>query len=197
MYRRSVDRPELIFTGGHINEMYVDPYPTIGPEAGYRIVYVTKNGDYTTANNTSAWIDFDNGINTKFQLIDFDGEQIEFKYNIKIKHTWNKRFTKTVYLGGSTQGDWDSGYDMDSSVDGNTFYDLEPEVYEQFRELGAHDGICHLRLIDGTNICCNINVSDSSQFNSLEHQHDISLSIEKVDNPDFDAMTYSDWLNGA
>ena len=192
IYRLSADKPQLIYKGGNFDTVYIDPYPTIGPEGGYRVVYVTKNGDYT-AGSKPAWTDIKFGLSTKFQLIDFDGDQIEFKYNIKLKNNWKKRFTKVVFLGGSAQGYWETGYDFDGSVDGNVFYDLEPETYIQLRSLGAYDNVCHLRTIDGTNICCNIDVSDSSQYNSLEHQHDISLSITEVDNPDLDGLTMADW----
>lgn len=192
IYRLSADKPQLIYRGGNFNTVYIDPYPTIGPEGGYRVVYVTTNGDYT-AGLKPDWKDIKFGLSTKFQLIDFDGEEIEFKYNVKLQNNWKKRFTKINFLGGSTQGYWEAGYDFDGSVSGNTFYDLEPETYIQLRRLGAYDNVCHLRTIDGTNICCNIDVSDNSQFNSLEHQHDISLTITEVDNPDLDGLTFADW----
>ena len=193
IYRLSADKPELIYNGAQFGETYVDPYPTIGKEGGYRLVFVTCNGDYITSEKVLAWQDISTDFKTKFQLIDFGAYEVEFKYNISLDNSWKKKFTQTNYLGGSTQGDWDAGTNFETSVSGNTFYDIEPEVYEAMRVLADYSGICHLRTIDGSNICCNIEVSDNSTFNSLEHQHDISLSIQKVDNPELDGMPYSEW----
>lgn len=209
IYRLTADKPQLVYSGAEFGTAYVDPYPTIGKEGGYRIVFVTANGDYITDEytdasgdlvpTTNAWYDIrtDSAIfNTKFQLIDYGGTEIEFKYNVTLDNTWKKKFTQTNYLGGSTIGDWDAGTDFSTSISGNTFYDIEPEVYEQLRDLADYSGICHLRTIDGTNICCNIEVTDNSKYNSLEHQHDISLSIQKVDNPELDGMSLEEWNYG-
>ena len=206
IYRLTADKPQLVYSGAEFGTAYVDPYPTIGKEGGYRIVFRTANGDYITDEytdtsgnlipTTSAWYDIHTNFKTKFQLIDFGGTEIEFKYNITLDNSWKKKFTQTNYLGGSTQGDWDAGTNFETSVSGNTFYDIEPEVYEELRDLADYSGLCHLRTIDGTNICCNIEVSDNSTFNSLEHQHDISLSIQKVDNPELDGMSLEEWNYG-
>lgn len=192
IYRLTADKPQLIYREAQFGEVYIDPYPTIGPEGGYRLVYVTNNGDYIV-NNMLAWQDYNAEFDTKFQLINFGNTEIEFKYNVSLDNSWKKKFTQTNYLGGSIQGDWDTGTTFETSVSGNTFYDLEPEVYEQLRDLADYEGICHIRTIDGTNICCNIEVSDNSTYNSLEHQHDISLSIQKVDNIELDGMTLEEW----
>lgn len=193
IYRLTADKPELIYTGAEFGEAIVDPYPTIGQMGGYRIVYVTADGDYYTTENTPAWVDIPLNLRCKFQMIDFGSTHIDFKYNINLDNNWKKKFTQTDYLGGGIQGDWDDGTSFDSSISGNTFYDIEPEVYEQLRDLGDYLGYCHLRTIDGTNIVANIDVSDSSSYNPLEHQHDISLSITKVDNPDLDGVTLEEY----
>lgn len=196
IYRLSAEKPERIVKDGAFGTTYVDPYPTIGDQGGYRVVMVTADGDSKCADSTDAWDDWEGNIDTKFQLIDFGGREIEFKYNVSLDNSWNKRFTTTKYLGGGTQGDWDAGVDRTGSLKGVTFYDLEPEVYQDLRDLAEHDGICRLRTIDGTNIACNIDVSDNSTYNSLEHKHDITLSYTKVDNYEDDGVTYDEWIVG-
>lgn len=201
IYRLSGDSPHLIFQNAEFDHTYVDPYPTIGSRGGYRLVYVTNNGDYiapipdSDGGEEIAWYDIteDASINTPFQLLDFGGETIEFKYNVKIDNSWDKRFTKTQYLDGAVQGDWDIGTDKTQSLSGITFDDLEPEVYDAFRRLAEYSGICHVRTIEGSNYTANVNVKDSSTFNSLEHQHDISLDITRVDDPEMDAMPLEKW----
>lgn len=206
IYRLSADKPTLIYHNALFYDQshadattYVDPYPTIGKRGGYRIVVITKNGDYISSGpqddpgETPAWEDFDGSINTKFQLINYDGKELPLKYNVNLESNWNKSFTKTHYLGGSIQGDWLAGVEKAGSLKGNVFDDLDPEDYESFRDLGDYPGLCHVRSIEGANYTANIDVSDSSTFNSLEHQHDISLTINRVDNVDLDGMTLEDW----
>ena len=196
IYRLSGDKPELIYANATFGQVYVDPYPTIGKRGGYRLVYITKNGDYVDEDNTFTWLDITENahLESKFQYIDFDGNQIEFKYNVSLSNKWNKSFTETKYLGGAIEGDWDVGTSRTIDISGNTFDDIEPEVYELIRDLGDFPGLCHVRTIDGSNFTANIEVSgDNSTYHSLEHQHDISMSITKVDNPEMDGMTLEEW----
>ena len=202
IYRLSGDKPELIYYHALFGQTIVDMYPTIGKRGGYRLVYVTKNGDYIytdpeTGGKITAWLDIYDGahLNTKFQYIDFGENQLQFKYNVKLTNAWQKSFTQTKYLGGAVQGDWDVATERTISISGNTFDDLEPEVYDILRELGDYEGICHVRTIDGSNFTADVEVTnDTSTFNSLAHQHDISLNITKVDNPVLDGIPYDRWI---
>lgn len=196
IYRLSADSPELIYRKAPLGSTVIDPYPTIGQHGGYRLVFVTANGDYI-ANNPKhvAFLDIEGGVNTKFQYINYSGGFIEFKYNVDLDISWNKQFTKTHYLGGSIEGDWDEGVEINGSLAGNTFEDIEvePDTYLQLRELGNTPDICRIRTIDGSNFTANINVSDSREHNHPGHMHSINLSYDKIDNPFEDGVLEEDW----
>lgn len=195
IYRLSSDKPELIYRKAHFNETIVDPYPTIGEYGGYKLVYVTDNGDYTTEDGALAMDEWDGHINTKFHLIDFDGNHMEFKFNVDSDHSWNKSFTTTHYLGGSIQGDWLAGTEHTGNLNGNIIAEseIEPDTYLQLRELATYSGICHVRMLDGSNFTANVNVNDSNEHNNTGHPHRISLSFTKVDNPELDGITLDNW----
>ena len=99
----------------------------------------------------------------------------------------------THYLGGSIQGDWLAGVERSSSVKGVTFDDIEPDTYDAFRDLAEYVGVCHVRTIEGSNYTANIKVSDSFGYNSLAHQHDINLDIQRCESADLDGMTLAEW----
>lgn len=211
IYRLSGDKPVLIYRGAAFYDdtsedtikatTYVDPYPTIGPRGGYRLVLITRNGDYiaNTVNDdnevvpTPAWIDLEGHVESKFHFIDFGDQHLDFIYNVDYDNSWNKSFTLTHYLGGSIQGDWIAGVERSGNIKGMTFDDIEPETYDAFRDLAEYIGLCHIRTLDGSNYTGNVAVSDSSGFNKLAHQHDISLSVQRCDNPSLDGMTEAQW----
>ena len=194
IYRLSAGKPQLIYKDATFNTDYVDPYPTIGERGGYRVVYITENGDYIT-NDGPAWVDLDAYLNTKFQLIDFDDKEIIFKFNVSFDNSWNKSFTMTHYLGGGIEGDWIEGVEHTHNIKGVTIDDLDIEAgtLDNIRDLAEYAGICHVRTIEGFNYTANINVSDSSNYNSLDHSHDISFNITEVANLELDGMTLEEW----
>lgn len=149
-------------------------------------------GDYIT-DDGPAWNDYDGSIDTKFQLINFDGNELPLKYNVSLDNSWNKSFTTTHYLGGSIEGDWMAGVERTGSLKGVNLDDYDPEGYDMFRELAEYTGVCNVRTIDGTNIKANVNVGDSSTFNQAGHPHDITLNLTRVDPTEEDGMTLAQW----
>ena len=101
----------------------------------------------------------------------------------------------THYLGGRVEGDWIEGTEHTHNIKGVTIDDLDIEegTLDNIRELAEYAGLCHVRTIEGFNYTANINVSDSSEYNHPEHEHNISFSISEVANPNLDGMTWEDW----
>lgn len=193
IYRLSADRPELIVRGGTFGTQYVDPYPTLNEFGGYRIVTVTEYGDYITEANEMAWTDIRTNNDSLFQYIDFDGNQLELKYNAELSNTWTKQFTATRYLGGSIRGDWLEGTQQEANVNGIVLRDIDQDTYKMLRALGDFSGICHVRTTDGSNFTANINVQIGSTYNSPGHPESVTLTITRVDNPRADGMTLAEW----
>lgn len=193
IYRLSADRPELIVRGGTFGTQYVDPYPTLNEFGGYRIVTVTEYGDYITEDNEMAWTDIRTNNDSLFQYIDFDGNQLELKYNAELSNTWTKQFTATRYLGGSIRGDWLEGTQQEANVNGIVLRDIDQDTYRTLRALGDFSGICHVRTTDGSNFTANINVQSGSTYNSPGHPESVTLTITRVDNPRADGMTLAEW----
>ena len=197
IYRLSADRPELIVSGGAFGVTYVDPYPAIGEFGGHRIVYRTADGDYITAENEIAWLDItaEDGdtLNIIHSLIDFEGEQIEFIYDVTHSNTWEKDFKETRYLGGSVTGDWNKAVGRTASLKGSTITIKDQDTMRKFRRLAAYPGICHIRTVDGSSFKCDIQVSEDRRYDASTIRAEYSLSVTRVDPEELDGLTYAEW----
>ena len=199
IYRLSADRPELIVSGGAFGVTYVDPYPAIGEFGGHRIVYRTADGDYITAENEIAWLDITaedgDALNIVYSLIDFEGEQIEFYYDVTHSNTWEKDFKETRYLGGSVTGDWNKAIGRTASLKGSTITIKDQDTMRKFRRLAAYPGICHIRTVDGSSFKCDIQVSEDRRYDSNTIRAEYSLSVTRVDPEELDGLTYAEWIS--
>lgn len=202
IYRLSADKPELIITGGKFGTKYVDPYPTYGEFGGHRLVYVTKNGDYTIE-ETEAINDFteDDGdilstsILKNFKtVIDFSNERLELPYDISVSHKWGKDVTFTKYLDGSVTADWNQAYDMTSTVNSTVWIEEDPEKIRALRRLATWPGYCHIRTPDGSSFTADVQVNLDYEERWITELAKVSLSITRVDNYRLDGMTYYDWI---
>lgn len=199
IYRLSADRPELIVSGGSFGETYVDPYPAIGEFGGHRIVYRTADGDYITADNELAWLDLtaEDGdiLDLKFSLIDFEGEQIEFRYDVTHSNSWEKDFKETRYLGGSVTGDWNKAVGRTASLKGATVTIKDQDTMKKFRRLASYPGICHLRTVDGSSFACDIQVNEDRSYGKETIRAEYSLSVTRVDPEEPDGQMLSEWIS--
>ena len=200
IYRLSVDGPELIYKGAAFGTKYVDPYPVFGDFGGHRIVYRTFNGDYVTEDNIIAWEDYEASENSAYRhnlfgiVIDFDDEQLILPYNVSLSNSWAKDFTKTKYLGGSIQGDWNPIVEKESTANTVIPITVEPDKMEALRRLAVFPGICHVRTPDGSSYTANIDVRDDREEKWTPRLSKVSLTIKKVDAEGFDGVTYDEWI---
>lgn len=199
IYRLSADRPELIVSGGAFGVTYVDPYPAIGEFGGHRIVYRTADGDYITADNEIAWLDITaedgDALNIIYSLIDFEGEQIEFYYDVTHSNSWEKDFKETRYLGGSVTGDWNKAIGRTASLKGSTVTIKDQDTMRKFRRLATYPGICHIRTVDGSSFKCDIQVSEDRRYDASTIRAEYSLSVTRVDPEELDGLTYAEWIS--
>lgn len=200
IYRLSIDPPQLIYEGAEFGETYIDQYPALGIHSGYRFVYKTANGDYTTATDDIAWYDtlnHDDEILDAFGvIIDFAGIQVTLPYNVSLSHKWEKDFIETKYLGGSVQGDWNPAVSRTSSVNAIVMddEDFDPVDIESIRQLAVYPGVCHIRTPEGSSFACNIDVSEDRENKQwvVPRAH-IQLSITRVDSPAMECLEYEEW----
>ena len=197
IYRLSADRPELIVSGGIFGVTYVDPYPAIGEFGGHRIVYRTADGDYITAENEIAWLDItaEDGdcLDLVSSLIDFDGEQIEFRYDVTHSNAWEKDFKETRYLGGSVAGDWNKAIGRTATMKGSAVTIRDQATMKQFRRLAVYPGICHIRTVDGSSFACDIQVTEDRNYDQNTIRADYNLSVTRVDPEELDGLTLAEW----
>lgn len=200
IYRLSADKPELIVQGGEWGTTYVDPYITLGDNAGHRVVMRTENGDYTTAENEIAWIDLipPNGteepfIDNESAVIDFDGQQIEIEHNLDVTHSWEKDFTETKYLGGSIQGDWNPAVSRKASMGAVMIKLIEASDIIKMKRLAAYAGICHVRTPDGSSFTANVSVTEAWSTDKDWGFAEYTLDITRVDAETLDGMTLAEW----
>lgn len=202
IYRLSADKPELIVTGGKFGTKYVDPYPTYGEFGGHRVVFVTKNGDYTIE-ETEAVVDFgkddgdilDNTIIKNFKaIIDFDNERIELPYDISVSLKWAKDVTITKYLDGSVNADWNPGIDMTSTINSTVWIEEDSEKIRALRRLAVWPGYCHVRTPEGSSFTADVQVNIDHEEKWVTRLAKVNLTITRVDNFELDGQKYDDWI---
>ena len=194
IYRITADQPELVYKGATFGETYVDPYPAFGDFCGHRIVMVTANGDYATADGLG-WYDTDSDdgdlLEEQQMIIDVDGEQIELPYNIELSNKWNKDFKRTTYLGGAVQGDWNPAVTRDLSADTVLVRNLDLDRQLAMRDLAGYAGVAHIRTPDGSSLTCDIQISESQSYETKKVTY--SMTIQAVDPQEPAGMTLAEW----
>lgn len=197
IYRLSVDRPELIYAGAEFGTTYVDPFPALGEMGGHRIVFRTANGDYITEDNEIAWTDYTQadtgGIDTMFNIIDYENGQVQLMYDITLSNGWDKDFQETKYLGGHIQGDWNPAVSRSGNVGGAVATVKDQETIQAMRRLADSAGICHVRTRDGSSYAADVQVSESRDMGQDVVRAEFTLNITRVDPEGYEAMTLADW----
>ena len=193
IYRLSVDRPQLIYADAAFGQTYVDPYPTLGSYGGYRFVFKSKEGDYITADNETAWTDIQTDIDHDANIIDFGTGRVELEYNVDVSNAWAKDFKETKYLGGSIQGDWNPAVSRTSSVGAVAIVAEDPQTIEAVRRLAVYPGLCHIRTKEGSSYPADVQVNESYAVSNGHRIAEFSLKITRVDSEELDGMTLAEW----
>ena len=194
IYRITADQPELIIKGGEFGTTYVDPYPAFGDFCGHRIVTITKNGDYTTADGLG-WYDADyvdgDILEDLNMVIDVDGDQIVLPYNLTLNNTWNKDFKRTSYLGGAVQGDWNPAITRDLSA-GTVIVrgdDLDKQL--MIRDLAGYAGVAHVRTPDGSSLTADVQINELQSYETKAISY--TMTIKAIDPSEPVGMTLELW----
>ena len=197
IYRLSIDKPELIVKNAAFGTKYVDLYPTLGKMGGHRVVYKTLNGDYITEDNEFAWTDYDEDtgdiIDVFASIIDFGDDQIILPYDLSLSNSWAKDFTKTRYLGGAVQGDWNPSVDRTGSFKGRVAVQQDSDLVIAIRNLANYAGVCHVRTPDGSSYDANVDVTEDREEKMINKIASFSFNISKVDSQGHNSMTYDEW----
>ena len=194
IYRLSTDNPQLILQGGSFGVPYVDPYPALGENAGYRVVYVSKYGDYITATNQFAWTDEMINLDNAVGYIHFNGEVIPLQFNVELSGSWSKDFKQTRYLNGTIRGDWNAGVARTWSVN-VTIPTEDTERIQAMRRLADYAGICHVRTQDGSSFPADVQVSGTAGYSVGGHVESYTLNITRIAPQALDGVPYSEWVN--
>lgn len=193
IYRLAADKPVLIYQGADFGDVVVDPFPTIGAHGGYRLVFRTKNGDYTTANKEFAWLDIQTDYEPAVQIIDFAGSRLLIAYNVDLGETSEKDFKKTKYLGGHIEGDWLAGADRKGSISGVVLTEEDVEDVEVLDDLMDYSGPARVRNKSGNHYLANINVDSSGTYTTGAKMKTVTLTIDRVDNTGLEGQLLAEW----
>jgi len=193
IYRLSVDNPQLIVQGGAFGTAYVDPYPALGENGGYRIVDVTKYGDYITAGDQPAWVDIPINLDNKTGYIHFNGESIPVTFNVELSSSWSKDFKETKYLGGAVRGDWNPAVSRSTNVN-VVLLSNDTESIQAMRRLADWPGICHVRTQDGSSFTADVQVTGNTGVSVAGKIETYSLKITRVEPQELDGLPYSEWV---
>ena len=194
IYRITADQPELVYKGATFGETYVDPYPAFGDFCGHRLVMVTANGDYATADGLGWYdTDYNNGdiLEDKKMVIDVNGDQIELPYNIELSNSWNKDFERMAYLGGAVQGDWNPAVTRDLSAKTVLLRGRDLDKQLAMRDLAGYAGVAHIRTPDGSSFTCDIQVREQMDYKSKRVSY--TLAVQAIDPEGTDGVTLADW----
>ena len=198
IYRLTADLPELVFEGASFNSKYVDPYPAMGQNGGYRIVYRTKYNDFKTEEGVPGWTDYGlsdgAALNIFDSIIDFDGYQVHLPFNLSLSHKWEKDFVETKYLGGTVQGDWNPAVSHTLSINTDVAVEYYSETAQLMRLLAVYPGVCHVRTPDGSSFSANVSVSEDRGDKMIRQLAKFSLDITKIDQEYVDGITYEEWI---
>lgn len=193
IYRLSSDKPALVYRGAVFDQKYVDPYPAIGENGGYRFVFRTIDGDYTTAENTLAFYDcYDDILETTDTIINFGGETLALQYNLDVSHQWEKSFVSERFLDGSVKGFWDAGTMRSGNVSSVSIPLLEEDIISALRRLSEYEGKCHVRTPDGSSFPADIQVSESWTHDKRWTMADFQFNITRTDGEP-EGIEYADW----
>ena len=132
-------------------------------------------------------------MHSKRTIIDFGGDKVELKYDLKFSSKWSKDFKETKYLGGAVQGDWNAAVSRTGNISGAVIPAHEEDTIEAMRRLSVYAGICHVRTPDGSSYPADVQVSESTERNGVA---EFSLSVTRVDPESMDGMTYDEWMAG-
>ena len=194
IYRLSVDKPQLIVQGGAFGTDYVDPFPTLGENAGYRFVCMTPNGDYITSAEKPAWFDVTGQlIDNSTGIINFNGESIPIQFNVGLSSSWKKDFKETKYLGGTVRGDWNPAISRTASVTVTIPTD-DTESIQKMRRLADWNGICHVRTQDGSSYSADVQVSNNTSYSVAGKVETFTLNITRIEPEALDGIPYSEWV---
>ena len=191
IYRLSLGLPELIIKDGTPGVDYVDPYPAFGDFGGHRIVMKNSSGDYVDKDRALTWEDMDDDLTPQGVVIDWEGKQVILPYNIDIDNDFKKDFERTVYLGGSIQGDWNPGVTHDISISCDWTRDDDVNRIELMNDLALYAGICHVRTPEGRSVSADVTVRSSVKNEKRTISYTLSVSV--VDPEGLDGVTLDAW----
>lgn len=194
IYRLSADKPVLVYKGAEYGEKYVDPFPAFGESGGYRFVFRTKDGNYTTGENVIAFYDdLNEHLRGDSIVIDFGNERVELQYDLSFDSELKKPFTEVESLGGAIRGYWKAGVSRKGSASATIMPAIDDAIVAEIRRLGEHIGICHIRTPEGSSFPADVQISDSwdSGGGSIST---VKLTITRVDPEQIDGMTYAEWM---
>lgn len=199
IYRLSNGYPELIYPGAEFGKKYVDPYPAIGDMGGHRLVFVTKDGDYRTAEadgHTLAWKDFleEDGdeLDIPVSVIDFNGQQVELMYDIDLSDKFEKDYEQVTYLGGSVQGYFGKTVKRKSDIKASFVTDDEDTI-RSLALLCDYSGPAHIRTRDGSSYWANIDVQRELVQSTAHNIWKYTFNAERFDPEGYDGVLLEDW----
>ena len=196
IYRLSADKPALVYKGAEFGSMYVDPYPAIGENGGYRFVFITVNGDYNTSENVLAMFDAeDELLQSNCTIIDFGGDRVVLRYDLEFSSSWEKEFVEKKFLGGSVKGYWKKGVSRKSDASALAFSGDEEETIAAMRRLSEYEGACHVRTPDGSSFTADVQVKEAWGSDRGGKAATFDMKITKVE-PEVEGMTYEEWIGG-
>ena len=194
IYRLSADVPVLVFENATFDADYVDPYPTIGENGGYRLAFRTAERCCVTSAGQEAFIDLDADFNPGNVIIDFGGSFVALDYDIDLSFDSDKDFEAKRFLGGSIKGYWKAGAKTTSNISAIAIPADDDEVISAMRRLRDYTGLCNVRTPEGSNFTADVQVQEKWDGKRIDKLAEFTMKVSKVDPEELDGMTYTEWM---
>ena len=196
IYRLCNGYPELIFKDAEFGKTYVDPYATIGPMGGHRLVFRTAGGDYITADQRMAWKDFTgedyDELDLPVNVIDFDSQRIEFEYDVDLSDKFEQDYSEVTYLNGSIQGNYGNSVKRKTDIS-TTIVTEDTDLIRVLSRLCDHSGPAHIRTKDGSNYWAKIDVQRNMDAGTGHKITKFSFNLQRHEPREYDGVLLEDW----
>ena len=161
VYRLTSDRPQLIASNRELDETLIDEYAPFGANTSYRVALRTVDGG-------TEWADFPYSLKAYVCRFDFDGQYLEFPYQMNIQNQFAKDFERNRKMTGEDDGFWNQGVERRASLSTDPVIFDEPTQIQRVFALARYAGAVLVRTPDGLCYQANVDVSGLDSSTSVD-----------------------------
>lgn len=172
IYRIDGGAVRLIGEAFPLTKTVTDSYAPYGDgvDLSYRVALRTPDGDEEFA-------DIDYTASGNYLRFDWNGDYIEFPYDITIQDSYKKSVEYREHMDGSIDGYWNRNVARTGKLSTNVIALEAQDDIEKARALARHSGAVFVRTPNGSAYEADVQISDMSQ----EHSKIMAIAIDATE----------------